>query len=83
MRPSLSEKIATATADRKRIADESIEKNDALAALNKRFHQAQYQPQSADGGKSLGRTEFFNNKRTVQEILWDIGQMLNNYHAVR
>ena len=83
MRPGLNEQLSTAVADRKRSSDESIEKHDALAALNKRFHQAQHQPQSVDGGRSLGRVEFFNQKRTSQEILYEIGTMLNNYHTVR
>ena len=83
MRPSLAEKLQKATDDRKRIAEESIGKHDQLSALNKRFQQAQYQPKSADGGRSLGRAEFFNQKRSIQEILFSIGEMLNNYHQVR
>lgn len=83
MRPSLSERIQTVAAERTKIADESIAKNDDLGALNKRFNQARQSTPSAAGGRSLGRAEFFNNKRSTQEILYSIGEMLNNYHTVR
>ena len=83
VRPSLAEKLSQTTADRKRISDEALEKQESLSSLNKRFTQAQHLPQSSDSGRSLGRSEFFNQRRSVQEILFAIGEMLNNYHTVR
>ena len=82
MDPPLAVRLTNATKKREEIADRSIAAGDELGQLNRRFSRNQNQPVS-DGGRSLGHRDFFNHKRKPQEIMYDIGVMIRNYHTVR
>lgn len=83
MDPPLAARITEAAKKRAEIADRSIAAGDELGQLNRRFLQNQHQPTASDGGRSLGRRDFYNYKRRPHEIMYDIGVMIRNYHTVR
>ena len=51
--------------------------------LETKVAKSQLQPNFGQGGQSLGRKQFYNQKRSVNQILYALTELLQNFHTVR
>ena len=83
MNPSLLDKLASVQKQKSDLSDQTLKKIEALTELENKVRKSQLQPQFVDTGRSLGRKEFYNQKRTVREIHYSLTELLQNFHTVR
>ena len=83
MQPPLLTRLANVRQEKSDLSEQSLKKLDTLNDLENKVNKSQLQPQFANTGRSLGRKEFYNQKRSIREILWSLTELLQNFHTVR
>ena len=83
MSPPLLERITALRREKLELSEETLRLSDKLSELEAKVQKSQLQPQFAQTGRSLGRREFYNQKRSIQEILVALTDLLRNFHTVR
>ena len=83
MNPPLLDKLASVRKEKGELSDQTLKKIETLTDLENKVRKSQLQPQYANTGRSLGRKEFYNQKRTVREIHFSLTEILQNFHTVR
>ena len=83
MDPPLLDRLADAKKKRSDLSEETLQMTEKLTDLENKVNKSQLQPQYADTGKSLGRRDFYNQKRSVREILYSLTELLQNFHTIR
>ena len=83
MTPPLLERIEKLRKEKSELSEETLRLSDKLADLETKVQKSQLQPQFAQNGRSLGRREFYNHKRSIQEILVALNDLLRNFHTIR